>query len=106
MHFKVPLQVLWLSRLDLIGPAAFRPDPSLQRPRSGRHLGDHGFEGERAVIHETNDWSYAHPEWSGLSRVRGTTARGPNRGSKQSILLPTACAGALKRGWGSPPWGW
>ena len=53
------LHVLSLSRLDLIGPAAFRPDPGLQRPRSGRHLGDHGVEGERAVIHETKDWSYA-----------------------------------------------
>ena len=59
VHFKVPLQVLWLSRLDLIGPAAFRPDPGLQWPRSGRYLGDHGFEGEQAVIHETKDWSYA-----------------------------------------------
>ena len=32
---EAPLQVLWLSHLDLIGPAAFRAEAGLRRPRSG-----------------------------------------------------------------------
>ena len=56
---EAPLQVLWLSHLDLIGPAAFRAEAGLRRPRSGRYLRDQGCEGKGTVLHHSKDRPFA-----------------------------------------------
>ena len=60
----------------------------------------------RSFIIQKTDRSPSHPKWNRLLRSGGSTAWGPNRGPKQSTLLPTACARALNLGRDSPPWGW